>query len=255
MNPGEHAIMSQVEEYHWWYRALRDVITACLRSPRIALPSQPRILDAGFGTGANLRALSDCFAPSYLGGFDPSSEGLAIAQSRVPDGDLYLSDICQPELRQGDLDLVLSTDVIYIPGVEDALPGLKRLVAALRPGGLFLVNLPAYDWLFSEHDLAIHTQERYTARRVRALFDALDLQIELLSYRLCFLFPAVVAMRLPSMFRGRERDQQAQSDLHGAPRGLGNEMLYRVMTLETPLISRGVALPFGSSVFAIGRRR
>jgi SAM-dependent methyltransferase len=252
MNPGEHAIMSQVEEYHWWYRSLRDVINACLHSPRFALPPAPRILDAGCGTGANLKALA-ALEPAYLGGFDPSQEGLEAARAKAPEAELCLSDICQPELHQGDLDLVVSTDVIYIPGAEAAFAGLQQIVNALRPGGLFLLNLPAYDWLFSEHDVAIHTRERYTARSVTALLDALGLQIELLSYRVCLLFPAVVATRLPSLFRARRQDLAAKSDLHGRP--AGNELLYRIMAAETRLIARGVRLPFGSSVFAIARRR
>lgn len=254
MNPGEHAIMAEVEESHWWYRALRGVMTGCLERPRFALPTAPRILDAGCGTGANLKALAEFAKPSYLGGFDASEEGLELSRRKVPDADLYLSNICDPLIRQDELDLVISMDVIYIPGAKDALQGLRRIVSSLRPGGLFILNLPAYDWLFSEHDIAIHTKERYTAGSVRALLRALDLRIELLSYRLCLLFPAVLAARLPSMFRARDRNVQAKSDLYSESKGPSNEILYQVMAAESRLIARGVRLPWGSSVFAIGRR-
>ena len=254
MNPGEHAIMAAVEEHHWWYRALRNVTTACLETQRFALPANPRILDAGCGTGGNLKALADFANPSYLGGFDASQEALALSRDKVPSADLYQSSICDPVVHQGELDLVISMDVIYIPGAEEALPGLQRLANALRPGGLFMLNLPAYDWLFSAHDIAIHTKERYTASSVSALLNALELRIDLLSYRVCFLFPAVVAARLPSLFRTRQPNSEAQSDLHGESTGLANEALARVMAAESRLIARGLRFPFGSSVFAIGRR-
>ena len=254
MNPGEHAAMAAVEEHHWWYRGLRSVIKTCLETPRFALPPDPRILDAGCGTGGNLKAMAEFAKPAYLGGFDSSQEGLAAARAKAPGADLYLSSICDPEIHEKELDLVISTDVIYIPGAEEAMPGLRRIMSALRPGGLFIVNLAAYDWLFSEHDIAIHTKERYTESSVTALLNALNLRIELLSYRVCFLFPAVVAMRLPSLFRARDKNPTARNDLESGSTGFTNEVLYSVMAAESRLISRGVRLPWGSSVFAIARR-
>ena len=59
MNPGEHAAMAEVEEHHWWYRGLRSVIKTCRETPRFALPPAPRILDAGCGTGGNLKAMAE----------------------------------------------------------------------------------------------------------------------------------------------------------------------------------------------------
>ena len=75
---------------------------------------------------------------------------LALAGAKVPEAELYRGDICAPEVRSAPLDLIVSLDVIYIPGAQRARDGLRTLVEALRPGGLFVVNLPAYDWLYSE---------------------------------------------------------------------------------------------------------
>ena len=136
MNPGEHEIMSRVEERHWWYQGLRDALARTLADA--ALPERPRILDAGCGTGQNLRFLSERLDPGYLGGFDLSEEALAFTRSKVPDADLYVGDICEPQIHPDELDMVISMDVVYIPGTERALPGLRRLVARLSPGGLFV---------------------------------------------------------------------------------------------------------------------
>lgn len=254
MNPGEHEIMARVEDDHWWYRGLRDVLARTLLAPRSALPANPRVLDAGCGTGRNLAALQEWLEPAYLAGFDLSEEALQLARRRAPAADLERGDICDPPLHTWDLDLVVSLDVIYIPGAERARPGLEKLVAALRPGGLLVLNLPAYDWLYSEHDVAIHTRERYTAGRVRTLLGGLGLEISLLSYRLCLLFPLVVASRLPSLLRPKADDESAQSDLHHIPGALTNRALFSAMRAESALIAAGVSLPFGSSVFAIGRK-
>jgi SAM-dependent methyltransferase len=254
VNPGEHEVMARVEATHWWYRGLRDVITRCLREPRFRLPPSPRVLDAGCGTGQNLKALGELLQPAYLGGFDISEEGLGLARDKTPGADLYQSDLANPSLRDGELDLAVSLDVICLPGVQRVRAGLETVVDALRPGGLFLLNLPAYDWLYSEHDAAVHTTERYTASRVRALLESLDLRVELLSYRLFFLFPLVVFKRLPSLIRSRPGAAEARSDLHAMPSGFTNHSLLAALKLENHLIARGSRLPWGSSVFAIGRK-
>jgi len=255
MNPGEYEIMSRVEQTHWWYRGLRDSIASALARPDLALPATPRVLDAGCGTGENLRMLQRTLDPGYLGGFDHAAEALEFARTKAPGADLYRSDICDPELHVDSLDLLVSLDVIYIPGVERSMAGLRRLVGALRPGGLFVLNLPAYNWLYSEHDVAIHTSQRFVAGEVRALLEELGLDVALLSYRLCLLFPMVVLSRLPGMFRARPGDCTTRSDLHAGRGTALGKFLYAILRLENRLLTGGLYLPWGSSVFAVGRER
>jgi len=255
MNPGEFELMAAAEDRHWWYRGLRDAVARCLARPDLRLPSHPRVLDAGCGTGANLRFLGELLQPSYLGGFDSSEEALSLSARKAPAGaDLYRSDIRDPILRAGDLDLVVSLDVIYIPGAQESMKGIERLVGALRGGGLLILNLPAYDWLYSEHDVAVHTRERFTARKTRALLDGVGLRIARLSYRLCLLFPVVALARVPGMIRARRGMSGARSDLHAVPGEAASGALLALLRMENRLLARGVRLPWGSSVFAIGRK-
>ena len=254
MNAGEHEVMAAVEADHWWYCGLRDLLIRSVQDFGPGLPEAPRVLDAGCGTGQNLAAVAGWLQPSYLGGFDVSQRALELASAKVPEADLYAADICAPRLHESGFDLVLSLDVIYIPGAERALPGLREIVEAMHPGGLFIVNLPAYDWLYSEHDIAIHTHERYTAMRVRSLLKKMGLEVEFLTYRLCALFPLVVLSRLPSLLRTRPESLKARSDLHHAPGDALNRVLRAAIRAENQCISRGIRFPFGSSVYAIGRK-
>jgi SAM-dependent methyltransferase len=255
MKPGEHEVMARAEESHWWYRGLRDLLARCLRQPDIAPPPHPRVLDAGCGTGANLSFLRELLRPSYLGGFDSSEEAVAIARGKTPEAEIRVGDICRPPLDLDRVDLLLSLDVIYIPGADRAMEGLQALVERLRPGGLFILNVPAYQWLYSEHDVAVGTSERFTARRIGALLRVLGLSVERLTYRLCFLFPLVVMSRLPGILRAHREIEAPRSDLHRVPGKLSGAVLYRILQLENRLIARGFPFPWGSSVFAIGRRR
>lgn len=254
MNPEEYDVLARVEETHWWYLGLRDVLTRVLRRPDLAPPPGARVLDAGCGTGANLRLLRSVLDPAYLGGFDPSGSALAHARLKAPGTDLYASDLCDPEIRVDELDLVVSLDVLYIPGAGRARPGLARIVERLRPGGRLLLHLPAYDWLYSAHDVAIHTAQRFTLGEVRSLMEGLGLEVELATYRMCLLFPAVVAARLPSILGPRPALEAARSDLQRHPGPVSNRALLRVLLAENALTAAGTRLPFGSSVLAVGRR-
>src|SRR5262245_24540418 len=167
MNPGEYEALNRAEEHHGWYFGLRDAISRTLRHPRFALPPAPRVLDAGCGTGANLRLLDHLLKPSLLAGFDFTAAALAVARTKVPHALLWRDDICSPAVACAPLDLVISIDVVCLPGLDRARPGLERLVAQMRPGGLLMLNLPAFEWLRSEHDVATHVRERYVAADIR----------------------------------------------------------------------------------------
>ena len=76
MRPDEYGNIARLEESHWWYRGLRDAVRQTLSQPALAPPPRPRVLDAGCGTGANLRLLKELLDPAYLGGFDTSDVAL-----------------------------------------------------------------------------------------------------------------------------------------------------------------------------------
>lgn len=252
MSPEEFARMSQAAETHWWYRGLRDAILRAVKRYLIPGPAPVHVLDAGCGTGENLRALQQTIQPAYAGGFDLSPLALQYAAEKCPGADLYLSDLCTPTLHQPALDLVLSCDVLSVPGITQALPGLQTLVAALRPGGLLVLNLPAYAWLHSRHDAAVAQSHRFCAREVRTLIDTLQLQLELLTYRVWTLFPAIVLYRLPSLLRKRST-ADGPSDVSAAP-SWWNAAASMLLRGENRAVDAGVRFPWGSSVFAVARK-
>jgi SAM-dependent methyltransferase len=252
MNENEYRLMADIESDHWWYRGLRDLLGRVIASAGMIGRSDLNVLDAGCGTGANLRLLKESLQPSYLGGFDVSPLALELCREKLADADLYRSDVCDPEVHADAYDLIVSCDVLSAVGLPAAREGLRRLAGRLRPGGLLVLNLPAYEWLYSEHDVAVGTCARFGARQVGRFLGEIGLERWLLSYRLCALFPAVLAGRLPSMLKKPRRDL-ARSDLSRPP-AFVNRALAAVLRAENAAIIRGVRLPWGSSVFAVGRR-
>ena len=248
----EYETLSEVEQSHWWFQAFRDLLRQCLDQPRFRLPLSASVLDAGCGTGANLSFLKSMLNPGYLGGFDIAPRAAQWTKQKCPSADVYVSDICDPMLHRAQYDLILSCDVIYIPGIAASIEGLKRLVEHLAPGGIFVLNVPAYQWLYSDHDRAVHTRERFHRQQIVALLAELGLAREIVTYRLCGLFPLLVARRLPSILRLTKKSSDA-SEL-ALPNKLINSLLLQVMRVENLAIASNLRFPFGSSIFAVGRK-
>ncbi len=253
MNPAEYDRIAALEDTHWWYAGLRDLFHRILESDRFRIRRGGNILDAGCGCGANLKLLGDVTAPAYLGGFDLSNLAIQYAARKNPGADVYLADLCQPVTHVDELDLILCCDVLYTTPLADGVAGLATLVRKLRPGGLLLLHLPAYNWLKSSHDLAVHTRQRFTTQSARKIVTDLGLRVELLSYRMCLLFPAVVIRRLPSLLRRGAASDRDQSDLQPVRASLNNG-LRTALRLENRMLAHGLRLPWGSSILAVARK-
>src|SRR5262245_40242611 len=152
MDREQYAIMYEVEQTHWWYRGMRRSTRALLR--RYLRSGQTyEILDAGCGTGGTTE---DLYEFGRVTGIDFSTDALGFAASRGI-GRLVRGSVEQLPFPDHTFDLVTSFDVIYHRAVIDERAALAEFRRVLRPGGLALVRLPAYDWLRGAHDVVIHT--------------------------------------------------------------------------------------------------
>ena len=93
---------------------------------------------------------------------------------------------------------MISLDVLYHRGIKDDVAALTELERILKDGGVLVINLPAYEFLSGPHDEAVHTRERYTKEKLAGRLKAAGFEIEKITYRNTFLFPAVVIVRTAS---------------------------------------------------------
>jgi len=239
MDPAYVAVHLEEDRLHWWFRGRLAILLTTLRQ---ALPRRRvRLLELGCGSGNVLAALGE-FGEAVGMEVHPDlaaaarAAGLDVRQGALPD------DLVVPP---GWADVVLLLDVIE--HVADDAAALAVARRALAPGGLLVVTVPAYPWLWSAHDVALGHRRRYTARGLRRLAEGAGFTVERVSYFNTLLFPVVALARAWKRFTG-----DATHDLH-RPAPVLNRGLERLFALERYVVPR-VPLPFGASLLLLGRR-
>ncbi|HEV2674010.1 MAG TPA: class I SAM-dependent methyltransferase [Aliidongia sp.] len=237
----EYEKMHAVEERMWWFHGIHaNLLTAFRRSGRVRAGSI--VLDAGCGTGGFLAKLGRALPGLQRVGmdFEPVAADLTAARAQVP---VCVASINQLPFAPASLGAIFSADVLCHRSVDQdrALVDLHR---CLQPGGVLVLNLPAYDWMFSAHDRAVHTARRYTRTRLEALLRDAGFAEVRTSYWNSLLFPLMVLRRKLMKTEG------AASDVMPFPAPI--EFLFRsAMRIENFLLRCGLALPFGGSVLAV----
>jgi SAM-dependent methyltransferase len=233
--------MRAVEDRHWWYVGTRAIARDVL--VRLPLSRQPRILDAGCGTGGNAAQLLRRFGPVV--GIDLSDLALELAAEREA-ATLVRGSVSTLPFRDATFDLVTSFEVLYHRAVDDRA-ALRELGRVLVPRGFLLLRLPALEWLRGAHDEAVHTARRYTAEGLRSLLVEAGLEPLRLTYLNSLLLPLAAAKRIAERVSGVEGD-----DLGDTPPVL--EAGFRAALAAERRLVRRFNLPLGVSVLALARR-
>jgi SAM-dependent methyltransferase len=246
MERSEYAVMAAVEERHWWYGGMR-AIAAALLDEAYCGRHDLHILDAGCGTGGNARFLRRY---GRVVGIDLAAEALDLGGERLP-GVLARASVLDIPFADARFDLVTSFDVLYHRAVPDERRALRETARVLRPGGRLLIRLPAYEFLRSKHDRAVHTRRRYTVGAARALLSTGGFAVERCSYVNSLLFPLPLAQRL--LERALPALERGDSDL-AMPSPLVNEALRWPLAAEAAWLAHGRSFPVGLSIMCLARK-
>ncbi len=242
MEPFLYDKFFEIEDKHWWFKARSDIILEIISS-KLAIPDGSKILDIGCGTGGPLMRLAARFD---AWGIDTSDRAVEYCERRGLKN-VFRCDL--GEFVQKHTDFRLATLLDVVEHVDDDVSFLSLAAKSLTKGGMVLITVPAYPFLWSQHDVVNHHKRRYTRRTLEALISNSGLELEFISYYNTILFPAVVAQRYLENVLGRNSDRELNM-----PGGLVNGILYRVFSSEKNLL-KSIPFPFGVSLIAIARKR
>ncbi len=244
MQTSEYARIYALEDEHWWYRGVHDLVEDIVRARG---RKDLAILDAGCGTGGLLAQLQHY---GTVAGCDYADEALACCRQRGFAAVVH-ADLNTWAPDENRYDVIVSVDVLYHAAIADDLAIVKKLARGLRSGGVLILHLPAFNWLRRRHDVAVATKRRYTRHDVRAMVVAAGLRPRMLTYRLPWLFGIAVMQKMWETLCGTV--STAHSDLQPVP-GWLNRALLSIVHGENIAVRWGLAMPLGTSVFCVAEK-
>ena len=249
MQRGYEEHYHSVEADHWWFVARRRVVRDLVlrRGP----DRSTRVLELGCSAGLLMqRLLLDGY--KTVRGIDISAD--AINRCRAAGLDAQVMDAQKLTFPDESFDLLTASDVLeHLPDEAAALREWRRI---LKPGGVLIVFVPAFMFLWTEHDVVNNHCRRYTRATLVRPLAAAGFHIERSSYWNTALFPAVAIVRVLKRCFGQQKVADAANvtgDMFALPAPL-NRALLGLLQVENRFLKWGVNWPFGVSVMAVAKK-
>lgn len=233
----------ELESRHWWFIGRRRIFRTVLE--RFVPPGSQRALDFGCGTGTWLEHLERFGTVSAV---DGDEAAVAFCHQRGRTEVQHLPPGAALPFPDGHFDVITSFDVLE--HIDDDRATLTELRRTLRRGGVLVLAVPAFQFLWGDQDEISHHFRRYTASELRSKVSSAGLEVEHWSYFNILLFPPVALVRLVRRLVRAPRADRTDFDV--GPSAL-NGVLARLFSAEARLVSRRRA-PFGVSLLTVARR-
>jgi SAM-dependent methyltransferase len=251
------------QKRHWYYhhktRFIRNLLDCHIRS-RVSVRDRGtsaevrplRCMDIGAGNGIISRSLGSsiggkavswdlidsAYSPHELGQ-DPIDASIVL-YAAIPEGAAY--------------DVIIAIDVVE--HIENDAAFVDQLARHLASDGLIVICVPAFQFLWSAHDVFLEHYRRYRRREVVLLMRRAGLHVVDSGYLYVLLFPVIALIRLLGYLRGDRLDRKQpspSSDLKVYPEPV-NRLLRGVMGVELKLLQffPWLGRSFGVSCMAVG---
>lgn len=183
MDVKESDILGEDIKLHWYYKSKARAMMSLL-----AGTNPEKILDVGAGSG---------FFSSYLLAHTQAKEAWCIDTSYTADSDEAVGSASihyRRAIDEIDADLVLLMDVLE--HVDNDVGLLRSYVEKVPVGSQFLITVPAFKMLWSDHDVFLEHKRRYTLASLQATVIGSGLSIDRSCYYFGLVFPIAASLRL-----------------------------------------------------------
>lgn len=183
MDLKETEILKDDTDSHWYYKS-----KAAAMAKLIDMYDIKNVLDVGAGSG---------FFSKYILNNMTAKEAWCIDISYDENSDIEVFSKplhYRKSIDYIDADLVLLMDVLE--HVDDDVGLLKEYVAKVPKGAIFLISVPAFEFLWSNHDIFLEHKRRYTLGQLEDVAERAGLKIMNGNYYFLGVFPAAASIRL-----------------------------------------------------------
>lgn len=220
---------------YWWYRARAQLLQSALGD---YLGQPERVLDVGSADGPSVGWMRGAHQRVAI---DVDPRGLQAG------GGVCASALALP-FPDGTFDVVGAFDVLE--HCEPEKQAIDELARVLAPDGRLLISVPAYQWAWSDHDVAAGHYRRYTERRLVEVVRGAGLVVLRSTHAFGAVFPFFAAERLLRRVRSRPAEPR---QLPPVPPTM-DRLLMSLSQLERRMLLNH-DIPFGSSVLLAAARR
>jgi SAM-dependent methyltransferase len=254
MQQHTYAIMDRVEDTHWWFVGRRAILETFLKeiiqNPTRKQPrsmreqseiQNPRILDVGCGTGANLEMLSQFGSAE---GVDVSDEALDFCRQKG----LTVQKGLAETLPYPDETFDVTTALDVIEHLDDDLAGLKEMHRVTKSGGYSLFFVPAFMWLWGVQDDISHHRIRYTRKQIVERIEQAGFKVERATYANFTFFAPVLGGRTLMKLTGIKPESENNINISAL-----NGLFGKIFSAERFWL-KNLDFPFGVSIVVVARK-
>jgi 2-polyprenyl-3-methyl-5-hydroxy-6-metoxy-1,4-benzoquinol methylase len=169
--------------HHWYYKSKSAALSTLLVGKKFT-----QILDIGAGSG---------FFSRYL--LNKTSASNAVCVDLFYDEESEDFEGQKPiqfrkSISHCEADLVILMDVLE--HVDDDVGLLSEYVALVPSGATFVISVPAFNFMWSDHDVFLEHKRRYTITELEATVRKSNLEVQHSAYFFGFVFPLAMGTRL-----------------------------------------------------------
>lgn len=246
MRSNEYSKMADTEDFYWWHVGRKKIINKQLKNVATNPRPYTRLLNIGCGTGGTIPMLSEF---GRLDNVEVSQEAIDICHSKGFTNIKKINDIKLP-FKDGEFDLAVALDVLE--HIEDDEGALKEWHRILKKSGKVFITVPAYQWLWSEHDESLHHHRRYTLSGLHKKLNQAGFHVQKRTYAIVFSFPLIVGYRFVRSIFPKKRKSEVATSYVFLPRPI-NSLFIGLLSLEAWILQY-INAPFGTSLLVIAEK-
>lgn len=252
----------------WWFLGKKKLLTTLVnkfifKSPSIkntntvnksTNSNQYNILEIGAGTGSITELLLKIFPKANVTAIEMEERAINYFKQNLPNTSIkqgYLpNNLPQLDYKQ---DAIFLVDVLE--HVKEHKEALNVLYNLLNKDGYLYIDVPAFQFLWSDNDETAHHFRRYNKKRLVYLLKQQGFEVKFASYYTFFLFfPVWILRAISSIFTKEEPVLSLNTSIGSAASNkLPSTILKYICYLEAFLL-KYIKLPFGNNLVVIAKK-
>lgn len=249
MDPQFYREYYSLERESWWFKARLNILENTVRRKIQTNPSI-KILNVGVATGATTEMLQK-YGEVVSVEYDEDCCKFLKEKTGIEAICASLTDL---PFDADSFDLVCAFDVIE--HIEEDYLAIQEVHRVLKSGGNYFFTVPAFQFLWSNHDVVNHHFRRYTQPQLNKLIEQSKLQVSYTTYFNFWLFFPIALTRFFLNLLPRKKGTSSSgsdNDLVSTD-SLINKVLYTIFNSENFLLKRGIRFPLGVSILSLGSK-